>query len=122
MQDTINANNWLTQDDVSGNIVSFMTAGSVVHADVYSVHYDCELRGPDDPYTFVPVRHKTKRHPMAYLPSGADLKTNKSIQSMDKENTNPVLCDSVILGDDESLIRGQNTTVVPGFKELPGAA
>ena len=42
-----------------------------MHADVYSVHFDYEIWGPDDPYTFVPERHKTKRHPMAYLPFGA---------------------------------------------------
>ncbi|CAF1373820.1 unnamed protein product [Rotaria sordida] len=45
--------------------------GTVVHADVYSVHYDRELWGPEDPYIFFPERHKTKRHPMAYLPFGA---------------------------------------------------
>jgi len=38
---------------------------------VYSVHFDPELWGPDDPYLFVPERHLTKRHPMAYLPFGA---------------------------------------------------
>ena len=40
-------------------------------ADVYSIHFDCELWGPEDPYLFVPERHQTKRHPMAYLPFGA---------------------------------------------------
>ena len=38
---------------------------------MYSVHFDAELWGPDDPYLFVPERHLTKRHPMAYLPFGA---------------------------------------------------
>jgi thromboxane-A synthase len=42
-----------------------------VYADVYSVHYDPELWGPEDPYVFFPERHKTKRHPMAYMPFGA---------------------------------------------------
>jgi cytochrome P450 len=42
-----------------------------VHADVYSIHFDHELWGPDDPYVFLPERHQTKRHPMAYLPFGA---------------------------------------------------
>jgi cytochrome P450 len=41
-----------------------------VYADVYSVHYDRELWGPEDPYMFLPERHKSKRHPMAYLPFG----------------------------------------------------
>ncbi len=44
---------------------------TVIHADVYSVHYDSELWGPEDPYVFFPERHETKRHPMAYLPFGA---------------------------------------------------
>jgi len=38
---------------------------------VYSIHYDRELWGPEDPYMFVPERHATKRHPMAYLAFGA---------------------------------------------------
>ncbi len=45
--------------------------GTLIHADVYSVHYDRELWGPEDPYVFFPERHETKRHPMAYLPFGA---------------------------------------------------
>ncbi|CAF1267044.1 unnamed protein product [Adineta steineri] len=45
--------------------------GTVVYADVYSVHYDRELWGPEDPYVFFPERHEIKRHPMAYLPFGA---------------------------------------------------
>ncbi|CAF3772292.1 unnamed protein product [Rotaria sp. Silwood1] len=45
--------------------------GNLVHADVYSIHYDRELWGPEDPYVFFPERHKIKRHPMAYLPFGA---------------------------------------------------
>ncbi|CAF4192592.1 unnamed protein product, partial [Rotaria sp. Silwood2] len=44
---------------------------SIVLVDVYSVHYDHELWGPDDPYVFLPERHEKKRHPMAYLPFGA---------------------------------------------------
>jgi cytochrome P450 len=42
-----------------------------VHADLFSIHYDRELWGPDDPYVFSPERHETKRHPMAYLAFGA---------------------------------------------------
>ncbi|CAF4147070.1 unnamed protein product, partial [Adineta steineri] len=45
--------------------------GTLVHADIYSVHYDRELWGPEDPYLFLPERHGIKRHPMAYLPFGA---------------------------------------------------
>jgi cytochrome P450 len=42
-----------------------------VQADVYSVHYDPDLWGPEDPSVFFPERHQTKRHPMAYLAFGA---------------------------------------------------
>ncbi|CAF1370676.1 unnamed protein product [Adineta ricciae] len=45
--------------------------GTLVHADIYSVHFNHELWGPEDPYVFFPERHKTKRHPMAYLSFGA---------------------------------------------------
>mgnify|MGYP002385199772 FL=1 len=45
--------------------------GTLVHADIYSIHYNAELWGPEDPYVFYPERHQTKRHPMAYLPFGA---------------------------------------------------
>ncbi|UJR12510.1 hypothetical protein I4U23_016685 [Adineta vaga] len=45
--------------------------GTLIHADIYSVHFDHELWGPEDPYVFFPERHQTKRHPMAYLPFGA---------------------------------------------------
>jgi cytochrome P450 len=38
---------------------------------MYSVHFDREIWGPEDPYMFLPKRHKSKRHPMAYLPFGA---------------------------------------------------
>ena len=49
--------------------VSF--TGSIVYPDIYSVHFDPELWGPEDPYLFIPERHQTKRHPMAYMPFGA---------------------------------------------------
>ena len=42
-----------------------------MQADVYSIHYDRDLWGPDDPYVFMPERHERKRHPMAFLPFGA---------------------------------------------------
>ena len=46
-------------------------AGTLVYADLYSIHFNPELWGPEDPYVFCPERHETKRHPMAYLPFGA---------------------------------------------------
>ena len=42
-----------------------------MYPDIYSIHFNRELWGPEDPYLFVPERHQTKRHPMAYLPFGA---------------------------------------------------
>ena len=44
--------------------------GTLVYADVYSVHYDRELWGPEDPHMFLPERHKTKRDPIALLAFG----------------------------------------------------
>ena len=48
-----------------------MIAGSIIQASVFSIHYDPDVWGPEDPYSFVPERHETKRHPMAFLPFGA---------------------------------------------------
>lgn len=45
--------------------------GTIIHADMYAVHFDRELWGPEDPYVFYPERHQTKRHPMAFLSFGA---------------------------------------------------
>ncbi|CAF3599706.1 unnamed protein product [Rotaria sp. Silwood1] len=44
--------------------------GSVILPDVPSIHYNVDLWGPDDPNLFVPERHNTKRHPLAYMPFG----------------------------------------------------
>ena len=46
-------------------------SGTIVYADMLSVHCDPELGGPEDPNIFYPERHATKRHPMGYLPFGA---------------------------------------------------
>ncbi|CAF1056683.1 unnamed protein product [Adineta steineri] len=45
--------------------------GTSVYPDIYSIQYDRELWGPDDPYIFLPERHKIKRHPMAFMAFGA---------------------------------------------------
>lgn len=45
-------------------------AGSVIQADMYTIHYDPDLWGPEDPNKFIPERHATPRHPMAYMPFG----------------------------------------------------
>ncbi|CAF1136767.1 unnamed protein product [Didymodactylos carnosus] len=45
--------------------------GCIIQPDVYSIHYDSDLWGPEDVYSFVPERHLVKhRHPMAYMPFG----------------------------------------------------
>ncbi|CAF1396471.1 unnamed protein product [Didymodactylos carnosus] len=47
-----------------------ITKGAVIQPDVYSVHYDQELWGPQDVNSFCPERHLTKRHPLAYIAFG----------------------------------------------------
>ncbi|CAF5087866.1 unnamed protein product [Rotaria sp. Silwood1] len=44
--------------------------GSVIQPDIFSVHYNSELWGPDDPNQFIPERHATERHPLAFLAFG----------------------------------------------------
>ncbi|CAF3822196.1 unnamed protein product [Rotaria sordida] len=44
--------------------------GSVIQPDMLSLHYDPNLWGPDDPNLFIPERHLTRRHPVAYMPFG----------------------------------------------------
>ncbi|CAF0997330.1 unnamed protein product [Adineta steineri] len=44
--------------------------GCVILPDVYSVHYDTDIWGPQDPKLFDPERHSVKRHPLAYLAFG----------------------------------------------------
>ncbi|CAF0846610.1 unnamed protein product [Adineta steineri] len=45
--------------------------GSVIQPDILSVHYNSDLWGPEDPNQFVPERHSTERHPLAFLAFGA---------------------------------------------------
>ncbi|UJR17323.1 hypothetical protein I4U23_004218 [Adineta vaga] len=45
--------------------------GAIIQPDVLTIHYDRDLWGPEDPYLFIPERHNTKRHPMAYMSFGA---------------------------------------------------
>ena len=44
--------------------------GSVIQPDVFTVHFDGNLWGPEDPYKFYPERHATKRHSAAFMPFG----------------------------------------------------
>ena len=52
---------------VSLNIVR---TDCIIQADVYSIHRNVDLWGPEDPNEFVPERHMTKRHPVAFMPFG----------------------------------------------------
>ncbi|UJR16825.1 hypothetical protein I4U23_003724 [Adineta vaga] len=45
--------------------------GSVIQPDIFTIHYNSDLWGPDDPNQFIPERHATKRHPLALLTFGA---------------------------------------------------
>ncbi|CAF1106854.1 unnamed protein product [Rotaria sordida] len=56
-----------TTTTVCGYIIE---KGSVIRPDMFSLHYDADLWGPDDPNLFIPERHLTPRHPMAYMPFG----------------------------------------------------
>ena len=44
--------------------------GTVIQPDVFTIHFDANLWGPEDPHTFYPERHLTKRHPAAFIPFG----------------------------------------------------
>ncbi|CAF3403278.1 unnamed protein product [Rotaria sp. Silwood2] len=44
--------------------------GSIIQPDVFSIHYNPDLWGPEDPNLFIPERHEIKRHPVAWMPFG----------------------------------------------------
>ncbi|CAF5008864.1 unnamed protein product, partial [Rotaria sp. Silwood1] len=44
---------------------------SIIQPDVFSIHYNPNLWGPEDPNIFLPERHLTRRHPMAWMSFGA---------------------------------------------------
>ncbi|CAF1280785.1 unnamed protein product [Rotaria magnacalcarata] len=44
--------------------------GSIIQPDIFSIHYDPDLWGPEDPNLFIPERHLVKRHPIAWMPFG----------------------------------------------------
>ena len=44
--------------------------GSVIQPDIFSIHFNADLWGPEDPHLFVPERHVVKRHPVAWMPFG----------------------------------------------------
>jgi len=51
----------------------YLYTGTIVQADVYSIHYDQELWGPENVNDFCPERHLIKRNPLAWLAFGAGL-------------------------------------------------
>ena len=48
----------------------FIFEGSVIQPDILSIHYNCDLWGPEDPNEFIPERHIRERHPVASLAFG----------------------------------------------------
>ncbi|CAF3917122.1 unnamed protein product [Rotaria sordida] len=44
--------------------------GSIIQPDVFSIHYNPDLWGPEDPNLFIPERHEIKHHPVAWMPFG----------------------------------------------------
>ena len=52
------------------NRLYFIFSGTVIQADVYTIHFDPLLWGPVDPHEFYPERHLIKRHPCAFLAFG----------------------------------------------------
>nr|UOU03263.1 cytochrome P450 3045C8 [Brachionus rubens] len=42
-----------------------------ISVDVLSIHFDCELWGPNDPNIFYPQRHQVKRNPLIFLSFGS---------------------------------------------------
>ncbi|CAF1539394.1 unnamed protein product [Rotaria sp. Silwood1] len=43
---------------------------SIIQPDVFTIHYNPDLWGPEDPNMFYPERHLVKRHPIAWMPFG----------------------------------------------------
>ncbi|CAF1101582.1 unnamed protein product [Adineta steineri] len=44
--------------------------GSIIQPDIFTIHYNSDLWGPEDPNQFIPERHSTERHPLALLAFG----------------------------------------------------
>ncbi|CAF3454223.1 unnamed protein product [Rotaria socialis] len=53
--------------NISGHIIE---KNSIIQPDIFSIHYDPDLWGPEDPNLFIPERHLAKRHPIAWMPFG----------------------------------------------------
>ncbi|CAF1075862.1 unnamed protein product [Rotaria sordida] len=55
--------------------VGTIPVGTIILADIYTLHFNSDLWGPVDPHTFYPERFATKRHPLAWIPFGAGPRT-----------------------------------------------
>ncbi|UJR29508.1 hypothetical protein I4U23_010725 [Adineta vaga] len=44
--------------------------GSVIQADILTIHFHSDIWGPEDPNEFIPERHLTKRHPVSWMAFG----------------------------------------------------
>ncbi|CAF2821264.1 unnamed protein product [Rotaria sp. Silwood2] len=53
--------------NISGYIIEKDT---IIQPDIFSIHYNPDLWGPEDPNLFIPERHEVKRHPVAWMPFG----------------------------------------------------
>ena len=51
--------------------IGTIPVGTTIAVDIYSLHFNHDLWGPVDPYTFYPERFATKRHQLAWIPFGA---------------------------------------------------
>ncbi|CAF2877944.1 unnamed protein product [Rotaria sp. Silwood2] len=51
--------------------IGTIPVGTIITANIYSLHFNPDLWGPVDPHTFYPERFATKRHSLAWIPFGA---------------------------------------------------
>lgn len=59
-----------SREDPSVHLALLVPSDSVIQPDVYSLHYDANLWGPEDPDVFSPDRHRTRRHRMSLMTFG----------------------------------------------------
>jgi cytochrome P450 len=55
-------NEWKTTD-----YFTCYCLGAIIIPDIYSIHRNADLWGPEDVNLFIPERHSVKRHPAAYM-------------------------------------------------------
>ncbi|CAF4781921.1 unnamed protein product [Rotaria sp. Silwood1] len=63
----------LRMHSFSGRISTNLTShcsGTIIMPDIYSLHHNIELWGPEDVNLFIPERHAIQRHPAAFLSFG----------------------------------------------------